>query len=243
MILIDCGNSTLKAQCYGDGNLSATFLTNYRYEWDQRLSQWLARLPATSCTFASVLDSTRQQSLDNCLAKCFGSSVTRLLSQAQSLGVTNGYAQPAQLGVDRWLALIAAARIGSGDCIIIDAGSAITLDLLRSDGTHLGGAILPGVNTTLDDFKRIFRHIDFTDSAISQNQHPGCSTEAAIQIDYGLNSIAALPALVNRWSGLFEAEPEIILAGGDAVKIHKAIERPGRIVPDLVFQGMKLIQQ
>lgn len=243
MILIDSGNSTLKTQYCREGNLVASFSTSYQPGWDQCLARWLKELPATSCTFASVLDSTRQKLMDNCLADCFGSSVTRLLSQARSLGVTNGYSHPEQLGVDRWLALIAAARISSGDCIVVDAGSAITLDLLRSDGTHLGGAILPGVNTTLEDFKRVFRHIDFTDSAISQNQHPGCSTEAAIQIEYGLDSIVRLSGLVNRWSGLFDEDAEIILAGGDAARIQKIIEQPSRIVPDLVFQGMKLILQ
>jgi len=242
MILIDCGNSALKAQYCRRGELRASFCSNYQSGWAQRLAHWLGQQQATSCTYASVLDFERQQELDKILADRFGSSLTRLLSRAEYAGVTSGYTHPERLGVDRWLALIAAAHICNRNCIVIDAGSAITLDLLRSDGQHLGGAILPGLNTSLDDFKRIFRHIDFSDEAISQCEHPGCSTEAAIQIDYGQNSITLLPRLVNRWSKIFDQEAEIILAGGDASGVQKIIDQPGRIVPDLVFQGMKLIK-
>ena len=243
MILIDCGNSALKAQFCRHGDLQASFSSNYQPGWELRLERWLGLQAATSCTFASVLDARRQPVLDEILADRFGSAVTRLLSQAEYSGVSSGYTHPEKLGVDRWLALIATAQICQGDCIVIDAGSAITLDLLRGDGQHLGGAILPGLNTSLDDFKRIFRHIDFNDEAISQCEQPGCSTEAAIQIDYRQNSMTLLPRLVNRWSKIFDQEAEIILAGGDAARVQKIIDQPGRIVPDLVFQGMKLIKQ
>lgn len=242
MILIDCGNSTLKAQYYRHEDLKASFSCSYQPGWELRLARWPGFQAARSCTYASVLDIERQQVMDKILADRFGSSVTRLLSQAEYSGVTSAYTHPEKLGVDRWLDIIAAAHICNGDCIVIDAGSAITLDLLRADGQHLGGAILPGLNTSLDDFKRIFRNIDFSDEAISQCEHPGCSTAAAIQIDYGQNSITGLPRLVNRWSKIFDQEAEIIIAGGDAARVQKIINQPGRIVPDLVFQGMKLIK-
>ena len=115
----------------------------------------------------------------------------------------------------------------------------MTLDLLRADGQHLGGAILPGVNTSLDDFRRIFRHIDFSDPAIAQSDDPGCSTEAAIQINYGSGAINALAGLVNRWSGILGDDPGVIIAGGDAAQVQNNIDPAGRIVPDLVFLGMR----
>ena len=243
MILIDCGNSSLKVQYCRHRELRTSFSSNYQSGWQQRLAHWLGQQAATSCTFASVLDAGRQQAMDHILTDRYGPSITRLVSQAEHSGVINGYIHPETLGVDRWLALIAAAQICSGDCIVIDAGSAITLDLLRGDGQHLGGAILPGVNTSLDDFKRIFRHIDFSAEAISQSEHPGCSTEAAIQIDYGQNSLSLITKLVNRWSKILGQELDIVIAGGDAARVQKIINQPSRIMPDLVFEGMKLIKQ
>ena len=239
MILIDAGNSSIKAQYWQGKNLQASFACRYRAGWSDVMVDWLASVAATSCALASVLDAHRQQLLDDLLTTRFGGNVTRLRSEADSCGVRNGYLQPQRLGVDRWLALLAAAEICAGDCLVIDAGSAITLDLLRADGQHLGGAILPGIHTSAEDFRRIFAHIDFKHAAIADSQQPGCSTEAAIQIDYAQDSLTWLAELVERWGLLLQPEAELILAGGDAAAVLGVLQRPGRIFPDLVFRGMR----
>ena len=238
MILLDCGNSKIKAQFHESGRLCASFACAYRGDWIARLTAWAQEFPARNCCYSSVLDSERQAQLDAWLEDRFGNAVTRFTSQASSLGVTNGYREPGRLGDDRWMALLAAAEITDGNCIVIDAGSAITLDLLRADGQHLGGAILPGFNTSIGDFKRIFSHIDFGHEEIARNEQPGCSTEAAIHIDYDHHSNETLPALVNRWTDIFTGDADILLAGGDAARVQRLLERPARIVPDLVFRGI-----
>lgn len=238
MILLDCGNSLLKAQYWHGDLLQTSYACSYHPRWSDHFSHWLQNKPAEHCYLASVLDASRQPELEQILVKRFDSAITRFTSQAQASGVTNGYQQPEQLGVDRWLALIAAAERVSGDCIVIDAGSAITLDLLRSDGLHLGGAILPGINTSLDKFKHIFSDIDFSDAAISETRDPGCSTAAAIHINYTQSSFEVLSELVNRWILLLETKATILLAGGDAQQVQRKLTLPSEIVPDLVFRGM-----
>jgi len=238
MILLDCGNSQVKAQYHRGGRLQASFSCSYRVDWTVRLARWLAALPATRACLCSVLDPARQARLDSCLAARFGAAVTRFGSEAQALGVINGYQQPGRLGADRWMALLGAAALVQTDCIVIDAGSAITVDLLRADGRHLGGAILPGFNTSNDSFRRIFSHIDFDHPAIAETALPGCSTEAAIQIDYAHHSLDRLPVLVNRWIPLLDENPALLLTGGDAATVQGILDRPARIVPDLVFRGL-----
>lgn len=196
-------------------------------------------LAATHCYLASVLDTTRQAELEQCLAPRFEAAVTRFVSVARALGVTNGYRQPEHLGVDRWMTLLAAREMLPGDCVLIDAGSAITLDLLRADGQHLGGAILPGFNTSIDHFRHIFKYIDFDHPDIAETQQPGCSTEAAIHIDYEQGTNEILPELVNRWIQLLDDNASILLTGGDAVQIKRGLDRACRVLPDLVFRGMR----
>jgi len=238
MILLDCGNSSAKAQYRAEGRLSASFATRYSGDWGARLADWLRDLPAGHCWLASVLDAGRAQTLDAVLAARFGDAVTRCRSEAESCGVVNGYDEPGRLGVDRWLALLGAASLVAGDCVVIDAGSAITLDLLRGDGRHLGGAILPGIRTSQERFRQIFAHIDFDDPRIAANDEPGSSTEAAIQIDYPLDSIRRLRDLVTDWLPRLGPEAKILLAGGDAARVQRELGREARIVPDLVFLGM-----
>jgi type III pantothenate kinase len=243
MILLDCGNRYLKAQFWQAGRLQASFAGAYHSDWRQSLQHWMQGLAATHCYLASVLDTRRQAELDQCLAQQFATTVTRLVSVAKALGVTNGYRQPECLGVDRWMTLLAAREMLPGDCVIIDAGSAITLDLLRTDGQHLGGAILPGFNTSIDHFRHIFKTVDFDHPAIPETLQPGCSTEAAIHIDYARNAIEILPELVNRWSQLFNEDVTVLLAGGDAQRVQRVLEQATRIVPDLVFRGIRRLAQ
>jgi len=244
MILLDCGNSQIKAQYYQADRLQASFACSYRADWNHHLSRWLEPLECAHAYLCSVLARERQADLDACLTRQFGAAVTRFSSEPQALGVTNGYEQPDRLGADRWMALLGAAGMTASDCIVIDAGSAITVDLLRGDGRHLGGAILPGFNTSLEAFKSIFSHIDFSHAAIADSAMPGCSTEAAIQIDYAHRTNESLPALVNRWIPLLQDNVALLLAGGDAGRVQRQLEQrlPGQkmhIVPDLVFRGMR----
>ena len=66
-------------------------------------------------------------------------------SAARGAGIRNGYSDPAQLGVDRWLALCAAFSRFKAPLCVVDAGTATTLDLVTASGEHEGGLILPGI--------------------------------------------------------------------------------------------------
>lgn len=243
MILLDCGNRNLKAQFFEAELLRASFAITYDSDWWPRLNQWMQGLSAAHCYLASVLDAARQAELEQCLAQQFGTAVTRFESTARALGVTNGYRQPERLGDDRWMTLLAAREMATGDCIVIDAGSAITLDLLRADGQHLGGAILPGFNTSIERFRSIFKYIDFDAPEITETLQPGCSTEAAIHIDYAQTVSESLPDLVNRWSQEFDDNTSILLAGGDAGRVQRLFGPSARIIPDLVFRGIHRLSQ
>ncbi|MEX2353865.1 MAG: type III pantothenate kinase, partial [Gammaproteobacteria bacterium] len=63
---------------------------------------------------------------------------------AESNGVRNGYRDINQLGVDRWLAMIAARDKYNGNLCVVDCGSAVTIDMVDADGQHQGGYIIPG---------------------------------------------------------------------------------------------------
>src|SRR3970040_2995057 len=68
-----------------------------------------------------------------------------LRAEAERCGVKNRYERPELLGPDRWAALIAARALHNGPALVVNAGTATTVDMLSGDGTFLGGAILPGV--------------------------------------------------------------------------------------------------
>ncbi len=243
MILIDCGNSALKAQYLEQGRVQASYACRYDANWVDDFNRWSEKIPTAKACFASVLDRERQARLETCLRARFGDMLIHCRSAAAALGVENAYARPERLGVDRWLALLGAAEPGARDCFVIDAGSAITLDLLRADGRHLGGAILPGVGTSRERFRQIFAHIDFAEVERADHERPGCSTETAIQLDYAQDPLGHLHRLVKRWRPLLTAKAEILLTGGDSAAAQRELGPRARIVPDLVFRGMARLAQ
>jgi type III pantothenate kinase len=69
-----------------------------------------------------------------------------LKGEAERCGVRSRYERPEQLGPDRWAALIAARALHQGPCLVVNAGTATTADVLSAAGEFLGGLILPGVD-------------------------------------------------------------------------------------------------
>lgn len=239
MLLIDCGNTALKCRwLVDDETIDRTFSLSETAS-EQLFVAALDGQPTDSIYLASVASeqtTRRVQALVN--AACPDRQVQQLLTH-ESLGqVINAYQEFQRLGVDRWLTLLAAHEITEQGAIIIDAGSAITIDLLTADGHHLGGGILPGFNTSLERFTSIFPAVDFTHSEIDLIESPGLSTEAAINIRQIPTSAGQVAEIVDQWRELAGDRAEILLCGQDADEIARVLDSHYKLVPDLVFQGM-----
>ncbi|QIK38804.1 type III pantothenate kinase [Caldichromatium japonicum] len=153
-------------------------------------------------------------------------------------GIQVAYSQPERLGVDRWLALLAARRLHQEATLILDAGTAATFDLLLADGRHLGGLILPGIE--------LMRSSLFAKTQIPPPAEPikaglaywGTDTQSAI----ALGSIQALAATAERLYDRLAAEsgstPWLVLTGGDAGRIGPFLLRPWTQIADLVLRGL-----
>lgn len=166
-------------------------------------------------------------------------------TRAEYLGVRVSYADPSRFGVDRWLALLAAHGRGTGSSLVIDAGTAVTYDLLLDGGQHLGGLILPGIEmmgSGLFAGTGIPRApLDASDpSGTTEDWNPWASdTGAAVTI----GSVQALGALSDRlYDRLSEYAPgglpTLLLTGGDSGRLAPAIHRPYELIPDLVLRGL-----
>jgi type III pantothenate kinase len=148
ILLIDAGNSRIKWACLvggviqagepvSQGDPSAT-IAALRLAW--------APLPRPERVVAvSVAGSGFAAALTSLITKTWDLPIEFVSARRRCGGVTNGYRVPEQLGADRWVGLIAARRITRSAACVIDCGTAVTIDSLTSDGSHLGGLILPGL--------------------------------------------------------------------------------------------------
>ena len=151
---------------------------------------------------------------------------------------------PDQVGIDRLAGAAAVNRLRdpARPAIIIDAGSAITVDLITADGIFRGGAILPGIGMSaraLNQFTDLLPRIPMDELA---EPHPalGTSTIEAIRSGLYWGAVGAMRELVARLSEPLNAKPEIFLTGGAAPSVAAVFDPAAHHVDHLVLSGIAL---
>lgn len=222
-LLLDIGNSRSKARLHDVGTLTEIGLETISAE------QW-SSIKTVYC--ASVAADDRVLAIRQQIPSAI--PFIQIRSEAQAFGVTNSYQQPHLLGVDRWLALVAAAELyPNTDLLIADAGTALTIDWLSSTGTHQGGWILAGQKlqqeAVLSKTAKVF-------SAELETELLSPATDTATALYQG--AIAALVGAI-RQAYAIKATERIILTGGDALLLQKyLVDLPIQLESQLIFQGL-----
>ena len=145
--------------------------------------------------------------------------------------VTCGYEDPRSLGIDRWLAIVAAYTKFKQSLVVVDAGSATTIDVVNSDGHHQGGYILPGIELMRTSLWRGTESVKAHSTDVV-SLRPATCTEDAVNRGSMLALTAVIEQTVNRFSG------RLVLTGGGASSIEKLITVPADYIPELVIDGL-----
>lgn len=163
------------------------------------------------------------------------SVVLKIAKVAQNaMGITCAYDDPESLGVDRWLAIISASQQFNGGLMVVDAGSAITIDLLGPDSQHLGGYILPGLKSMHDLLWKNTSDVRVLGSADEALWVPGKNTQQAVNRGCLLSAVAIIERLAS------EFPVRIVLTGGDGKLLKQAISLQADYTPELVLEGLLL---
>lgn len=158
-------------------------------------------------------------------------------STTELAGVVNAYPEPTQLGVDRWLATVAAYNMVQGACIVIDAGTALTADFVTNGGRHLGGQIAPGFRLLEELLVRStgLRTGQGEIKTGPQNNTADCLLAGMYCMMHGF-----VRQVCEEGLSIMGDEPVIVLSGGDAPLVQDALTLPHTVVDDLVFKGLAL---
>jgi len=160
-----------------------------------------------------------------------------LRAEAERCGVKNRYERPDLLGPDRWAALIAARAIHNGASLVVNAGTATTVDMLAEDGSFLGGAILPGV-----ELMRFVLHEHTGRLPIQDGTHRDMPRNTVDAIETGCRHAQA--GAVERMYRVFRdiaPAPLCIVAGGAGRTLVDQLTMPRRYVENLVLDGLARI--
>lgn len=233
---LDAGNSGTKWRLLREGQVAARGI--YRVE------EIASREALLRCTaelrqiwVSSVAGSEAEQELSDMLCEQWSVTPWFARTVAECAGLRNSYAEPGRMGVDRWLAMLGAwHRIGGKACVV-DVGSALTCDLISGDGQHEGGYIIPGPALMERALLMDTDRVRFAEDAAYQLT-PGKSTAQAVRHGIALAQAGAMKLAIER-AGI--SGGQLLFAGGGGKALMQWLDRGGRYLPDLVFEGLEIM--
>ncbi|MFP4648298.1 MAG: type III pantothenate kinase [Halorhodospira sp.] len=244
-LLLDLGNTSVKwAAATADGSLVRTGRIPYPASGGAAATAealgraWPGAVAPVRIDLVSVCDPAWQQCLEARLDALWAVPQHRLRSTAVAAGVRSGYRRPAELGADRWAALIGARHLvaPAGACIL-DCGTAITVDGIDQEGCHLGGAIFPGPRLLLDALAQGTAALPELAPGVAASV-PADSTEAGMVSGVAVGTIGAVHALTEQVLAACLPGARRILTGGGAGCLHEALGPEWEHRPHLVLEGV-----
>lgn len=236
ILAIDAGNTRIKWGVHDGSAWVASGAVDTAAA--ARLAQSWAAAPAAGKAIASnVAGDSVRAALEGACAKR-GIALQVIASQARQLGVVNGYGEPGQLGADRWAALIAAHRLEPGNKLVVNVGTALTIDALAADGRFLGGLIVPGPALMRRSLDRGTAGLRLTEGRfdVFPRSTPDAITSGAIQAGAG-----AIAQMRDAMARLGLAPGRAVLSGGAAGELAPHLPIDCAIHENLVLDGLALI--
>lgn len=243
LIAINVGNTRTHLGLFMEGDLAKTrHFANSKLKQPMQLVQswWekLTDLPSSAIVIASVNDD---------VSKRLASAVKDQLSvevyrAGEDMPVPIGrQLDPETItGIDRLLNAAAGYDLIKQACVIVDAGTAITVDFVDGEGTFHGGAIAPGGQMQLDAMHQFTDALPEVEFAAPQSEAFGRSTSQAMLhgVYHGIRGMVW--RLIENYAMDYEAYPTVIATGGDAQLLFSKDKLFDQIVPDLTLQGIRL---
>ncbi|MGH8581098.1 MAG: type III pantothenate kinase [Gammaproteobacteria bacterium] len=240
-LLVDIGNSRIKWATDRNGSLIRKgAIEHSQTEVEKALEEQWGRLNLPQRIISSNVAGERVATgvSQYCLAK-WAMTPRFVTVTPAACGVQNGYASPQQLGVDRWMALIAAwDRFRSATCVV-DCGTALTIDALSHDGHHLGGLIAPGLG--LMQKALCFGTHALKDSRSGRQRLLADNTQDAIAAGSFFALTALIDSFVDKIQGKLSAPAHIILTGGDAPVLLPSLSTRAVLDTELVLRGLAVV--
>ena len=203
-----------------------------------QLAAALAAAPRASRAIASNVAGPAVLAHLEQASKEAGAALEVIRSRPRQAGVTNHYRDPAQLGTDRWAALVAAHHAERGHKLVVNAGTALTLDALDAAGHFLGGVIVPGPALMRRSLDRGTAQLRLTEGRFDPlpRATPDAITSGAIHAATG-----AVMRMAEAMAREGSVPRVVILSGGAAGEIAPYLPLELAIHENLVLDGLLLI--
>jgi type III pantothenate kinase len=247
ILLVDIGNTRIKWARLDDGHLGVRHAAAHA-GW--QVEDYARRVIGSARGVTRILvASVAGKKVDAALAAAArraGVSAKFVSVPRRGGGVTVGYDEPWRLGVDRYVAAVAAHHLFKGVAVwAVGVGTAMTLDLIAADGKHKGGVIVPApalmVDTLLTRTSGIRRRA--RGGAAEAKGLLARSTRAAIRQGARFAAAALIDRAVAEAQELIGKRPLVVVTGGESAAVRTLLKSPAAGVPDLILKGLAVLAQ
>lgn len=240
-LLVDVGNTRLKSAVLVDGELTDPQTLSWgEVPLSEKLPEIWADVNPSEVAISSVAAHQVVSEISEYSLQHWNIEPQLAQYKGDEAGLICGYKDPQQIGIDRWLAMQGAWGRRKGAWLVADLGTAATLDVIRSDGQHLGGCIYAGVGSQ--------RHTLAANTALLPNvNHP---MEGSFTADNTADALVA-GTLLSVIGGVHElwrkAETwvgceglQLCMTGGDAEQVAEHLTGLVQVYPALVLEGLAI---
>lgn len=238
-LLVDCGNTRLKWAYAGADPWQAQALVHAGASLaDIAVRAWKEAPRPDSVWVACVAGEPLCGTLAQVLEKRFGLVPRFIRAEHEAGGVKNRYARPEQLGADRWAALIGARALTDDVCVVVDCGTAVTLDALNASGEFVGGVIVPGLKLARASLAHATPALNVAPGDADSCLARATADAIAAGTRYGI--AGAIERIVREFEQAL-GPAALVVTGGDAALFAPLLSHPVRHEPDLVLHGLARI--
>ena len=240
-LLIDIGNTTSSFGLWGSSKLSMT--TNIENKKLLFNAKKYIKNDINEILFTSVISKLENEKIRDQLKKLFKCKIKQIKSTPNLLKIKNGYNQPAKLGDDRWATIVASFIFYKKPLIIIDCGTAVSIDIVNKKGRHMGGYILAGFDGYKKSFKSAYHLKDtkINQSISLQKKTFPKQTSEGITKGYLIMIISAIESLYNQIIKNEKVFPKILISGGYGKIISKNLSVKNNYERNLVLKSLGII--
>ena len=245
-LFFDIGNTRLKWALDLQGSVVKSGSILYKQQSLAALDQLSEVGQVVSVWASSVASNDVESQIDVWVKEKFDLTVDWLSVGEKVCGVKNTYQPLTQLGVDRWAAVLGAKQyllandLSGSAAIIIDAGTAVTVDVLTNDFVYQGGAIFPGLNMMHGALIGSTQGID--SSLVDDLVVPGKNTQQCVSGGVYYALFGAIERLVAEMQNRLGSSV-VVLTGGDALLIERYSSLKFIVLPNLVIDGLRCVAE
>ncbi len=245
LIAINVGNSRMHSGVFAEGQLASSvhferddlggLVQTVRSQFEQ-----IQNLSDPAIYLATVVDGVAD-AVEARLKNELGVSPVRM-ERDEAVPIGRQLDPEALPGVDRLLNVAAAYDMVKEACVVVDAGTAVTVDFVDGAGTFHGGAILPGTQLMLRSLAEGTDQLPEIELAEPKDAI-GHNTFEAIRsgVFHGLRG--AVRELVERYAEFYQAYPRVVATGGDAALLFERYELIEKVIPELTLHGMAVTRR